>query len=320
MNLDQLQATLGSNHSKRLFWVLGSPVGRGFATGMLLEQAGHPVQRFSFDLRLHTPTEVLQALSAQRAVSGRGVFLVRHADLWGGPVDGLKHWLSRKSPDILIMESSLRQWKPENWDKVTTDDFLPDMRSMVNSSKCALVNTEFAKSKAGFLKLRTLISQVAGSEPWETKLICDAGRWSTGLTLAHARRLEKFPRVNEALVKVLAPEPALPDFVDSLIAGDKKAALEAPFTPYQFERLHRALDVIGLISRNRRGTESAFELSRRIGLPQIQVSRLMAQMKHFDSVSLTRRMQAVAHVSALYKQSTGEDERRAATVLLISLW
>lgn len=320
MNLDQLHATLGSNHSKRVFWVLGSPVGRGYATGLLLEQAEHPVQRFSFDLRLHTPDEVLQALSIHRAISGRGVFLVRHADLWSGPVDGLKKWLHRKIPDILVLESSLRQWKPENWDKVTTDDYLPQMRSLVNGSKCAIVNTEFAKSKAGFQKLRTQIAMVAGTEPWETKLVCEAGRWSTGLSLAHARRLEKFPRVNEALVKVLAPPPALPDFVDSLIAGNKKDAIKAPFTPYQFERLHRALDVIELIARNRRGNESAFELSRRIGLPQIQVSRLMVQMKHFDPVSLSRRMQAVAYVSALYKQSTGESERRAATVLLVSLW
>lgn len=319
MNLDQLESTLKTAYTKRLFWVMGSPMARGHAVAALLDQTDR-LHRITYDLRVHAPETILEALSTRRADYGRAVYLVRNAHLWGNNPAPLKKWLGYGRDDLLVMESGLREWRPEDWSRHYSDEFLYDMKTLVHSSKAMLVNCEFAKSKAGVDKLLNLFYREAGTEVWETKVGVRASSLSTGLSVALARRLKNFPVKPEPLVRALASSPLPEDLVDCLLRGDKPAAMDAKYDTSIFTRLTYSIDMVAMIARNRRGFESAFEMSRRLGIHQMQVSRHMDLMKHFDAVSTERRMNAVAMASELWGAAIGQAEKRAAIVLLISLW
>ena len=319
MNLDQLESMLRTAYTKRLFWVMGSPMARGHAVAALLAEVPR-THRITFDLRVHAPETILEALATRPAVNGRVLFLVRSAHLWGDNSAPLKAWLGHGRDDLLVMESGLREWKPEDWSRHYSDEYLWQMKTLVHSSKAVLVNCEFAKSKAGIDKLLGLFYRKAKTEVWETKVGVQAASGSTGLSIALARRLENFPAKPEALVRALAPSPLPEDVVECLLRGDKAAAMEAKYDASAFTRLTYSIDMVSMIARNRRGFESAFEMSHRLGIHQMQVSRHMDLLKHFDAVSTERRMNAVAMASELWGAAIGQAEQRAAIVLLISLW
>ena len=319
MNLDQLESTLRGAYTKRLFWVMGSPMARAHAVASLLAEVPR-THRITYDLRVHAVETILEALRTRPAVNGRVLYLVRSAHLWGDNPAPLKAWLNYKRDDLLVMESGLREWKPEDWSRHYSEEFLWQMKTLVHSSKAMLVNCEFAKSKPGTEKLLGLFYREAGTEVWETKVGVGAASGSTGLSVALVRRLRNFPTKPEALVRALAPSPLPEDLVTCLLRGDKAAAMEAKYDTSVFNRLTYSIDMVSMIARNRRGFESAFEMSHRLGIHQMQVSRHMDLLKHFDAVSTERRMNAVAVASELWGTAIGQAERRAAIVLLISLW
>lgn len=310
----ELLALLGTE--KRAYWIHGTTVSRAFASHEILSRFS-PEQRYSYDLRVHSEGQVAAALRTNRTLLGPAVHLVRNAHLWAGPVDPLRKWLNSKSADTLVLESGLTQWRPNEW--LSRDEYLPDLRKFVNSSRVGLVNAEFSKRSSGRDKAQRLVEEYAGVDSWTAKLCTLNGQTTSG-TLTIARRLKHFPKVPDYLVHALGFSEPPSGFVYSLLHNRKADALKASYGPSVFSELASSLDLVAMMSRNQRMGETPFALAGRLNIHRVQVEKHLPLMKFFDPSSFQRRLQVLATTSTLWERATTEQQKRAAIVALVNLW
>jgi hypothetical protein len=310
VNLLQVPGATG-----RAFWVLGAPEARGVATRNIAARFERDF-RLTYDLKVDSVSEVGQALMSGRGLPDPVVHIVRNAHLWEDSSDTLKKWFSVMKNDTIIMESGMKKWQPDDWR--SKEAFKPKLRQYVQS-KFSTINTEFAKTSAGRLKLRTFLEGYAGLDKWTAKRIADETK-ETVDALKYAQRLRNFPNTTDTLVESLSERKDTTEFVHSLLENRKKDALAAPYSRKIFGDLAFSIDLVALMSRNQRMGESSFALATRLGVHRMLVESHLPAVKFFDRSTMGRRLDCIAITSELWEQAENDEQRRAALVCLVALW